>query len=72
MLIGAMYKKRGGLGRHAANPWQRRAFTLSHDGVLAYHESENPSYIPNPKQCVLRFVWFAPLSLSPSNACQSI
>ena len=39
LISGTLYKKRGGLGRHAKQPWQPRQFALSDRGVLSYFES---------------------------------
>eukprot|EP00634_Sargassococcus_sp_CCMP2135_P008561 CAMPEP_0198647076 /NCGR_PEP_ID=MMETSP1467-20131203/2439_1 /TAXON_ID=1462469 /ORGANISM="unid. sp., Strain CCMP2135" /LENGTH=571 /DNA_ID=CAMNT_0044382677 /DNA_START=50 /DNA_END=1762 /DNA_ORIENTATION=- len=40
-LVGRLYKKRGGLGRHAKSPWVSRTFALGYDGVLSYFDSEH-------------------------------
>ena len=39
-LVGRLYKKRGGLGRHAKSPWVHRTFALGYDGVLSYFDTE--------------------------------
>lgn len=39
--VGRLYKKRGGLGRHAKSPWVPRTFALAHDGVLEYFDGES-------------------------------
>jgi len=38
--MGALWKKRGGLGRHMKDPWQPRAFGITHKGILVYYESK--------------------------------
>jgi hypothetical protein len=48
-LVGRLFKKRGGLGRHAKHPWQPRTFTLTVDGVLSYFDSD---ILEKPRQCL--------------------
>lgn len=38
--VGRLYKKRGGLGRHAKSPWVSRTFALASDGNLEYFDTE--------------------------------
>jgi len=39
-VMGTLWKKRGGLGRHMKDPWQPRAFGITHTGVLVYYEAK--------------------------------
>lgn len=38
--VGRLYKKRGGLGRHAKSPWVSRTFALANDGSLEYFDTD--------------------------------
>ncbi|KAJ1448995.1 hypothetical protein M885DRAFT_537231 [Pelagophyceae sp. CCMP2097] len=40
-LVGRLFKRRGGLGKHAKLPWQPRTFALTADGVLSYFDGDD-------------------------------
>mmetsp|Transcript_9042 Transcript_9042/g.16424 ORF Transcript_9042/g.16424 Transcript_9042/m.16424 type:complete len:585 (+) Transcript_9042:185-1939(+) len=68
-VMGSLWKKRGGLGRHMKEPWQPRAFGITHDGRLVYYEAKTVQEAENQGQG-LRFPRQS-LNLRASNAMWS-
>ncbi|KAJ8608819.1 hypothetical protein CTAYLR_009360 [Chrysophaeum taylorii] len=44
--VGRLYKKRGGMGRHARTPWVSRQFALNSEGLLMYFDADNVDKTP--------------------------
>jgi hypothetical protein len=55
LMEGLLYKRRNGLGKHFAEPWVYRFFTLTNSGILSYFETPyDPSCAEDREQSKAR------------------